>query len=120
MDALEIRTVDGRSFGPLGASACWFRLLVPTFVGESITPLDRVLSVSDFGNGISNIVDMATHLYINPDLTVNLHRLPEGEWVVNDAVTHIRSDGYGTATGTLGDRRGPVGIANQSLMVTAR
>ncbi len=120
MDAFEIRSADGRSFGPLGASACWFRLVAATFAGETPGPLDRVLSIADFGNGISNIVDMTTHVYINPDLTVNLHRLPEGEWLVSDAVTHVRADGYGTATAHLYDGSGPIGVANQSLMVSAR
>ena len=74
MDAFDIRSVDGRSFGAAGPSqhgsdSC------PVFAGEPITPLDRVLAVADFGNGISNIIEMGRHLYINPDLTVNVHRL---------------------------------------------
>ncbi|MEM8706073.1 MAG: thioesterase family protein [Actinomycetota bacterium] len=117
MDAFEIRSADGRSFGPVGASACWFRLLAPVFEGEPITPLDRVLAVSDFGNGISNMVEMGSHLYINPDLTVNVHRLPAGEWIVSDAVTHLRRDGYGTATAVIGDADGRLAVANQSLLV---
>ena len=117
MDAFDIRSVDGRSFGAPGASACWFRLLAPVFDGEPITPLDRVLAIADFGNGISNIVEMGSHLYINPDLTVNVHRLPAGEWLVSAAVTHLRSDGFGTATATLADADGLLGIANQSLLV---
>ena len=120
MDAFDIRLADERAFGPLGPAAAWFRLNVPAFAGAVITPLDRVLAISDFGNGVSNNVDMNEHLYINPDLTVNLHRLPEGEWVANDAHTHVRAGGYGTATGRLADRQGTIGIANQSLLVTAR
>ena len=120
MDAFEIRSADGRSFGPLGPSACWFRLVAPVFGGEPITPLDRVLTIADFGNGISNTVDAATHVYINPDLTVNLHRLPEGVWLLSDAISHLRPDGHGTATAHLHDSSGPLGVANQSLMVNAR
>lgn len=120
LDAFEIRSCDGRSFGPLGASASWFRLLVPLFAGETIAPLDRALAIGDFGNGISNITPKDTHVYINPDVGVHLHRLPEGEWIVSDAVTHARADGYGTASTVLADRRGQVGVANQSLMVQRR
>ncbi|MEO0493933.1 MAG: thioesterase family protein [Actinomycetota bacterium] len=119
MDAFDIRTTDGRSFGEPGPSAAWFRLLAPVFEGEPITPLERVLSIADFGNGISNIVEMGSHRYINPDLTVNVHRLPQGEWLVSDAVTHVRSDGYGTATATIGDADGRLAIANQSLLVVS-
>ena len=117
MDAFDIRSVDGRSFGAAGPSEAWFRLLAPVFAGEPITPLDRVLAMADFGNGISNIIEMGRHLYINPDLTVNVHRLPRGEWLLSDAVTHLRADGYGTATATLADADGLLGVANQSLLV---
>ena len=120
LDAFEIRSCDGRSFGPLGASATWFRLLVPVFAGEPIGALDRALAIGDFGNGISNITPKDTHVYINPDVAVHLHRPPEGEWLVSDAQTHARADGYGTASTVLADRRGPVGVANQSLMVQRR
>ncbi len=120
MDAFEIRSADGRSFGALGPSACWFRPRAATFAGEEVGPLDRVLSIADFGNGISNIIDMTDLVYINPDLTVNLHRLPVGEWLVSDAVTHARADGFGTATARLADAHGEVAIANQSLMVAPR
>jgi len=120
MDAFDIRSVDGRSFGELGPSACWFRPLAATFAGETPGPLDRALSVSDFGNGISNIIDIGDLVYINPDLTVNLHRLPVGEWLLSDAVTHARSEGFGTATARLADQHGEFGIANQSLMVSSR
>ena len=120
LDAFEIRSCDGRSFGPLGASAAWFRLGTPVFAGEPISPLDRVLAMADFGNGISNVIPSERHLYINPDVALNLHRLPVGEWLVSDAVTHARADGYGTATAVLGDTSGRVGIANQSLLVAQR
>lgn len=117
LDAFEIRSCDGRTFGPLGASAAWFKLLVPVFAGEDISPLDRVLSVGDFGNGISNITPRSSHVYINPDVSVHLHRVPIDHWVVSDAVTHARTAGFGTASAVLGDRAGHLGVANQSLMV---
>jgi hypothetical protein len=120
MDAFDLRSADGRSFAALGPSAAWFRLTADVFDGEPVTAIDRVIAVSDFGNGISNVVDAADHLYINPDLTINIHRPPDGEWVLNDAVTVVTSDGYGTATGTLYDRDGRVGMANQSLLVAAQ
>ena len=53
------------------------RLRVPVVVGEAVTPLQRVAAAADFGNGISSVVDWDDGwLFINPDLTVYLHRLP--------------------------------------------
>ena len=51
---------------------------------------------------------------------MNLHRLPEGEWVCIDAVTRIGADGVGLAESLLFDEQGPLGRATQSLLVEAR
>ncbi|MEX2048490.1 MAG: thioesterase family protein [Gemmatimonadota bacterium] len=77
------------------------------------------LDVADFGNGISGLLP-GTHTYINPDLTVYLHRYPEGEWICLDAVTHVHANGIGLAQSRLSDERGPIGCSMQSLIVTER
>lgn len=118
-DAMEIRLVHGQPFLELGPALCWFRLRVPMFAGEENTPLTRVLAAADFPNGISNVVPHDRFVYINPDLTVSLHRLPVGEWVAVDAVTRL-GDGHGTATAALADQDGPLGTAIQSLLVFPR
>lgn len=120
MDAFDMRHTDGNAFGKLGPSAVWLQLKVPVFAGEQTLALDRLLASADFGNGVSNVLDSSTHAFINPDLTVNIHRLPDGEWVHLHARTHVRCDGYGTATGRLSDRRGELAIVNQSLLVGPR
>ena len=64
--------------------------------------------------------EMDEVLFLNPDLTVNLHRLPVGEWVCIDAVTRLGSEGVGLAESLLFDEQGPIGRATQSLLVEAR
>jgi len=54
---------------------------------------------------------------INPDTTLNLHRMPEGEWLCLDARATYDSHGAGTAFARLLDSRGPVGHSSQSLLV---
>jgi len=77
-------------------------------------------SWTDSGNGISGELDLRRWLFINPELTVHLHREPEGEWVCLDALTTISRGGVGLATSVLSDLAGPVGVGAQSLFVTAR
>ena len=55
--------------------------------------------------------------FINADLTISLHRLPEGEWVGIDSVTHASPDGVGTAESVLLDERGRLGRALQTLLM---
>ncbi|MGB6613356.1 MAG: hypothetical protein WBE95_04680, partial [Trebonia sp.] len=53
---------------------------------------------ADSGNGASWELDISRWLFINPELTVHLHRDPVGEWVCLDAETAITSGGAGLAT----------------------
>ena len=55
--------------------------------------------------------------FINPDLTIYVHRLPVGEWVCLDAVTYAQSNGVGLAESWLFDEQGPIGRAAQSLLI---
>jgi hypothetical protein len=82
--------------------------------------LARALVAADFGNGVSRVLDFESHLFVNTDLTVHLHREPAGEWVLLDARTRVEEAGTGLAWSALSDERGPIGIAAQSLFVAAR
>lgn len=88
--------------------------------GEEVAPLSRVFALADSGNGISATVDFSKWVFINPDLTVYLHRMPVGEWVCLDAATTIEPTGIGLATSTLSDATGVIGRGLQSLFVGPR
>jgi acyl-Coa thioesterase superfamily protein len=85
-----------------------------------MSPLSRVLIAADSGNGVSNVLDFAKHVFINADLTVHLVRYPVGEWVCLQAATSIDSDGIGLADTALHDQAGQIGRAAQSLFVNPR
>ena len=51
----------------------------------------------------------------NVDLTVHLHRVPEGTWTGLDTEVIWGPDGVGLTSSTLHDARGPVGTAEQIL-----
>lgn len=119
MDALDIRAVVEADFIGMGPAQVWFSLLVPVMAGEPVHPLDRVLTAADFPNGVSRILDPLEHQFINPDLTVSLHRYPSDEWVLLDGVSHARRGGYGMAQCELSDAGGHLGTSVQSLLVAA-
>jgi hypothetical protein len=118
-DAMEIRFVAG-SFWEVGPAFAWFRLRVPLVAGEAPSPLQRLAAAGDFGNGIATAVSWATHVFINPDLTLYVERLPEGEWVGLDARTRVSGAGTGVSDSALYDERGRVGRAQQGLYVAER
>ncbi|MGH8937712.1 MAG: thioesterase family protein [Acidimicrobiia bacterium] len=116
-DGVELRPLGRPQRGP---GTAWIRLRYPLVAGEDPSPLVRVAVAADFGNGISPVLDFRRHLYINPDLTVYLHRLPEGEWVALQSVTYAEAHGVGMAESALFDRRGRIGRSLQSLYLDRR
>lgn len=103
-----------------GPATVWMRLAVPLVAGERPSPLVRVLAAADFGNGVGAALDWNHHVFINPDLTVYLERLPAGEWVCLEAVTHPGEPGTAVAESVLYDERGRIGRAVQALLVAPR
>jgi hypothetical protein len=119
LNAMEWRFVRGGFLQP-GPAAAWARMRFPLVEGEEISPLSRVLILADSGNGISSALDFAKWVFINPDLSVYLHRLPVGDWVCLDARTTVEPAGIGLATSTLSDETGVIGRGLQSLFVAPR
>jgi len=119
LSAIEWRPVKG-DFATPGPANVWARLRYPLVPDEETSPLQRVLTVADSGNGLSSQLDIAQWQFINPEITVHLHREPAGEWIYVDALSTISAGGAGLATTALSDRQGPVGVGAQALLVTRR
>jgi hypothetical protein len=117
--AMEMRFAEG-AFLAAGPADCWMRMRVPLVAGDEPRPLDRVLVAADSGNGISNVLDFSTHVFVNADLSVHLHRHPVGEWVCVAARTSVDAAGIGLADARLHDEKGPVGRSAQSLFIAPR
>lgn len=119
MSAIEWRPARG-GISLAGPAVVWMRMRYPLVPDEEPAPLERVLVAADSGNGISSELDISRWLFINPELTVHLHREPAGEWICMDAQTTITHGGAGLATSRLSDLGGPVGVGAQSLFITPR
>jgi hypothetical protein len=117
--AMEHRCIRG-GFTELGPAVVWLRMRHPLVAGEDPSPLSRVVVAADSGNGVSAALDFDRFMFVNTDLTVGVHRLPEGEWVALDARTTVEPHGVGLAESVIHDRRGPVGRGLQSLFVARR
>ena len=98
----------------------WIRLRLPVVPDESPSGLVRACAAADFPNGFSYVVDPRKIMYINPDLTLYLHRVPVGEWVLVDARTWLQPYGSGFAAGALYDGHGRIGLSVQGLLIEPR
>lgn len=119
LSAIEWRGAGGSLEGP-GPATVWARMRYPLAPDEEPSPLERVLIIADSGNGVSWELDVNRWHFINPELTVHLHREAVGEWICLDAQTAISAGGAGLATSVLSDIEGPVGVGAQSLFVAPR
>jgi hypothetical protein len=119
LDVMEWRAVKG-SFVDPGPATVWVRQTVDLVAGEAPSGLQRLFTVADSGNGVSNRLHPAHWWFINTELTVHVHRIPIGEWICLDANTIIGPNGIGTAFSTLYDQEGPVGAGAQALLVRPR
>jgi acyl-coenzyme A thioesterase PaaI-like protein len=111
---------DPDGYEPVGAAAVWMRLRHPLLPGEPTSALARVPAAADFGNGVAAVVPFDAYLFINADLSIELDRRPQGEWIGLDAHTLLHADGIGWAESVLHDERGPLGRARQTLVVQPR
>jgi hypothetical protein len=117
--AMDYRFVSG-AFQEPGPATVWMRMRQPLVDAEPPSPLQRVLTAADSGNGVSATLDWGRFLFINVDLSVHLERMPAGEWVCLDAVTLPQVNGVGVADTLLLDERGRIGRALQTLLVAER
>jgi hypothetical protein len=113
---VELRFVRG-SFYALGPSTVWIKLRRPVVDAETPSPLMRVMSAADFGNGVSAELEFGSNLFINTDVSVYLDRPPVGAWVCLDAQTMIGPGGAGIAESALYDVEGRIGRSLQALLV---
>lgn len=115
-EGAELRFVKGAFESP-GPATVWVRLRVPVVAGEQPTPLERVATAADFGNGVSSPLSYDDWLFINPDLTIHVSRLPVGEWVGLESRTLADAQGIGISESRLWDETGPIGRSIQSLLI---
>ncbi len=111
-DSLETRILDDFD-GRTGRT--WYRLKARLVAGEDASPTVRLASIAD------NIMSSATRLgpgwiSINPEISVQIERLPVGEWICVASTVRFDTEGIGMSEGVLFDRSGRVGRSAKSTL----
>lgn len=116
--SVECRYERGSRIAGGGPTTLWLRTLYPIVEDEEPSPFQRIAPLADCGNGISRNGDVGSISFVNPDLTLSLHREPLGDWFASRSVSHWQPSGIGFADSELFDVDGPVGRASQSLILS--
>ena len=114
-DGVEVRYVDGHDSQP-GPTEAWMRT-VPLLPDEISSPFQRICPLADCGNAFGRNAEPQHLTYMNTDLTLMLHRDPEGEWLGTRSVCYWQPTGIGLADALLFDANGAVGRAMQTLIL---
>src|SRR5690606_10478144 len=100
-----------------GRAATWVRTEVNLVEGEPTDEVTAFLALVDTANGIASREKPSEWMYPNLDLSIHLHRQPEGRWVGLDTTVVFGGTGQGLTSTVLHDVTGPVGHAQAILRV---
>jgi Thioesterase-like superfamily len=103
-----------RYLSPIGAPTkrrAWLRETRDLVDDEESTAFVKLAGIADFTHPLSNVSDRGLG-YINADLTLNLARLPNGDWIGLESVAHVAAQGVAVGGVALYDLRGPIGYVH--------
>ncbi|MFF8285282.1 thioesterase family protein [Streptomyces albus] len=100
-----------------GRTTTWVSTDVGLVGGEEAGPLASYVALVDTANGIAVRQPPTAWMFPNVDLTIHLHRQPEGRWTGLDTTVVFGPTGQGITSTVLHDLTGPVGHAQQILTV---
>ncbi len=112
------RPISG-AFGSFGQRRTWMSEVRELVEGTPLTPFQRVVLAADFASPFANASDQGLG-YINTDVTVYLHRLPEKEWIGFESIYHDATDGVAIGECRLYDQEGSIGVATVAALAQRR
>ena len=112
---IEILYPQGEDSEP-GPTSLWMKSL-PIVEQEIPSPFQKLCPLADCGNGISRNGELNQISFINPDITIVMHRAPEGDWLGTRTRSHWQPTGMGLAEATLFDGQGAIASVMQTLLL---
>ena len=114
-----IASIDVRPVTPPrpGRATVWVGTDLDLVAGQPVSPLASFVALVDTANGIAVWQSPNEWMFPNVDLTIHLHRQPEGRWTGLDTTVAFGPTGQGVTSTVLHDVSGPVGHAEQILTV---
>ena len=111
-----------RAVRPRGSelpAVTWIRLASALFAGVAASPFVRAAAAADFANPLGN-EGRAGLEFVNADISLSMHRLPRGEWMLAEAVARASEAGLAFAACALADEEGRFGGSTVAALASAR
>jgi hypothetical protein len=94
----------------------WVRLRVDVIAGQPASPVARLAYTADLASGIGQVKGLPVRA-INADLTLNVLRYPEGEWLSLGGRGWMSRAGVGQVQATLSDTAGVAATVSMARLV---
>lgn len=114
-DGVVVKYPAGQSHKP-GPTTAWMKT-VPLLANETPSAFQRICPLADCGNAFGRNAEPWEVNFMNPDLTILLHRDPIGDWLGSNSSAYWEPNGIGMADAQLFDETGTVGRALQTLLL---
>ena len=85
-----------------------------------MSPFVRLAITADLSNGNAQRLDTTVWTYINADISLYAHRMPEGEWIGMTSHADQHGSGVGVVSTIVYDLSGPIGSINQAQVIDAQ
>lgn len=103
-----------------GRSISWLRLDVPFVAGEQTSPMTFAAAAADMISSAGSIMDFDRYLSVNPDLSMQFHRIPQGPWIGQRSLVRVSPHGFGSTDAQLFDSTSSIGRSMKSLLIDPR
>lgn len=103
-----------------GRSISWLRLNVPFVAGEPTSQMTFAAAAADMIASAGSIMDFDKYLSVNPDLSMQFHRVPAGDWIGQRSLVRVSPRGFGSTDAQLFDATGSIGRSMKSLLIDPR
>lgn len=112
-DHVELAILDQFQNGP---NTIWMK--TPRLLDDEImSGFQLTCPIADCCNGFSRNEEVQEVSFINPDLNIQIHRTPVSEWIGAKFSSQWETNGIGLASALLFDDEGPVGTAQQIVLL---
>ncbi len=115
----ETRPISRGGFGSVAQKRTWLRELRPLVSGQPLSPFVRAAVAADFANPFANSGDAGLQ-YINADITLYLHRLPQSDWLGFEVTSHQAAEGVAVGHCAMYDTTGPIGQSTVCAVANPR
>ncbi len=112
---VEVAYPPGEDESP-GPTTMWMKT-PPLIEGEVPSPFQLLCPLADCGNAVSRNGELSEMGFVNPDLTVVMHRPPKSQWLASQSWSDWNESGIGLASAVIHDEEGPCAVALQSLVL---